>query len=239
MSINVKSTSIAVGDDSWLAGRHGTDDIRSITLDISAFTEGTHYPNGFLKSGLPLGEITASGKFGPYAASPNETQTLTIDATAGTYTLGFAGETTAAIAFDATAAQVEAALETLAAFDVGDVSVTGGPGDSGGTTPYTVTFTGQYAGVNVPLLVATDVNLTGGGDDAAVAQVTAGGGAVTDGRQVLAGFLFKAVPIPDPTDTTVDGPGALFTHGRVVAANLPVSVDDAGRADVAGRIQFT
>lgn len=236
--MSVKSTSYAVGDDSWLGSGHGTDSTESITLDISTFTSGTHYPNGFVESGIPLGKITASGLYGPYGASPNETQTLTVDATAGTYTLSFAGQTTAAIAFDATAAQVEAALELLAAFDVGDVSVTGGPGDSGGTTPYTVTFSGQYAGVNVPALVAADVNLSGGGDSVGAVQATAGGGAVTDGRETLVGFLFRPVPVPDLTDTTVDAPGALLTHGKVVEANLPVSVDEAAKADVAGRIRF-
>lgn len=239
MSINVKSTSIAVGDDSWLASRHGTDDIQTITLDISTFTEGTHYPNGFLKSGLPLGEITASGKYGPYVASPSEVQTITVDATGGTFTLSFDGWTSGNLAFNIAAATLQTTLEATAQFNPGDITVTGGPGDSGGTTPYVFTFGGRYLGLDVPAFTTNPGSLTGGGGTAAVATSTAGGGSGSDGRQVLAGFLFKAVPIPDPTDTTVDGPGALFTHGRVVAANLPVSVDDAGKADVAGRIQFS
>ncbi|MFE0039434.1 head decoration protein [Streptomyces sp. NPDC059015] len=53
-------------DQSWLASAHGTDTARTITLDTSTFTSGTHYPNGYFPSGLPLGKITASGKYGPY-----------------------------------------------------------------------------------------------------------------------------------------------------------------------------
>lgn len=38
----------------------------SITLDITKFTAGTHYPNGYLPSGLVLGKVTATGLYGPY-----------------------------------------------------------------------------------------------------------------------------------------------------------------------------
>jgi hypothetical protein len=53
-------------DQSWLASQHGTDATRSITLDMTTFIEGTHYPDGYLPSGIALGKITASGKYGPY-----------------------------------------------------------------------------------------------------------------------------------------------------------------------------
>lgn len=64
-------------DQSWLGSAHGTDATRSITLDTSAFTSGTHYPSGFFLSGLPLGKITATGKYAPYVdANSDGTQTL-------------------------------------------------------------------------------------------------------------------------------------------------------------------
>jgi len=77
---------------------------------------------------------------------------VTVTATAGTYTLNFAGAITAPIAFDATAAAVQAALEALGVISVGNVSVTGA---------YIVTFTGTLATVPVPPLVANGGNLTG------------------------------------------------------------------------------
>ena len=33
---------------------------------ISAFTAGTHYPNGYIPSGTAIGKVTATGLFGPY-----------------------------------------------------------------------------------------------------------------------------------------------------------------------------
>ncbi|MYT60149.1 head decoration protein [Streptomyces sp. SID7834] len=53
-------------DQSWLGSEHGTQATETIVLDTSTFTAATHYPDGFFKSGIPLGQITAGGKFGPY-----------------------------------------------------------------------------------------------------------------------------------------------------------------------------
>lgn len=66
--ISVQTTSLQAEDRSWLLGPHGTGpgDNPSITLDVSAFTAATHYPNGYIKSGIVLGKITATGKYGPY-----------------------------------------------------------------------------------------------------------------------------------------------------------------------------
>lgn len=52
----------------WLLGTHGTGpgENPSITLDVSAFTPATHYPNGFIPSGTVLGRITATGLYAPY-----------------------------------------------------------------------------------------------------------------------------------------------------------------------------
>jgi hypothetical protein len=55
-------------DQSWLGSEHGTSMAQSITLQTSAFTAGTHYPNGYFKSGIPLGKITASGLYVPHTA---------------------------------------------------------------------------------------------------------------------------------------------------------------------------
>lgn len=84
----------------------------------------------------------------------NEKQTIT-DASGGgtdTFKLAFiSGGKTGTILETATAADVQTALEAIADFDSGDVTVTGA---SGG--PWTVEFQGQYAGQDVQLLVASD-----------------------------------------------------------------------------------
>ena len=72
-------------------------------------------------------------------------QTLTIaGADGGSFTLTFQGQTTAAIAFDATAAKMQSALQALSTVGAGNVEVIGK-----GT--FTITFKGALAGTSVPL----------------------------------------------------------------------------------------
>jgi hypothetical protein len=238
MDISVKTDTYLNEDRSWLGSQHGTEATETVTLDVSAFTANLHFPNGFIPSGMPLGKITASGKYGPYGASPSEVQTLTVDGNAGTYKITFDGEQTAAIAFNATAAAVQAALEALSNVNPGDVVVTGGVGAAGGGTPYTLTFGGRYLGQNVPAITAQDVDLAGGGDALTVATLVAGGGAVSDGRETLVGFLFSSTAVR--TDADIDVAAPLLVHGKVREANLPANhgLDAAGKADVVGRIRF-
>lgn len=54
-------------NQTWLDSAHGTDSARSVTIDITkGFVSGTHYPTGTLPSGIPLGIVTSSGKYGLY-----------------------------------------------------------------------------------------------------------------------------------------------------------------------------
>ncbi|MEV0608120.1 head decoration protein [Polymorphospora rubra] len=128
MNLTQRTESFGQGNQSWLAGPHGTDANIGVTLDTSTFTAGTHYPDGYFISGIPLGKITATGKYGPYASG------------------------------------------------------------------------------------------------------------ASDGRETLVCFLMNDVKAP--AVTTQDPVGAGFMHGGIVEANLPISVDSAGKVDVAGRIWF-
>lgn len=65
--ISVSTVNYQAEKRSWLLGEHGSDQTLSVTLDVSAFTAGTHYPNGYFPSGLALGKITATGLYGPYS----------------------------------------------------------------------------------------------------------------------------------------------------------------------------
>lgn len=102
--------------------------------------------------------------------SDKQTLTITGTPTGGTFTLTFGADTTAGIAYNATASAVQTALEALATIDPGDVTVTGGPLPG---TPVVITFTGQYAGQAVTLLTADDTNLTGGSTPEAAVVRTA------------------------------------------------------------------
>jgi hypothetical protein len=66
VDISVRSETWGVEDRSWLGSAHGTEATRTITLDVSAFTEATHYPDGYIPSGTVVGRITATGLYGPY-----------------------------------------------------------------------------------------------------------------------------------------------------------------------------
>lgn len=54
MDITIKRESFGRDDQSWLGSAHGTNAAQTVTLDASTFTKATHYPEGWLKSGLPL-----------------------------------------------------------------------------------------------------------------------------------------------------------------------------------------
>jgi hypothetical protein len=228
VDITVRSESFGVENRSWLGSAHGTEATRTVTLDVSAFTEGTHYPDGYIKSGTVLGRITSSGLYGPYGGSSNEVQTIGLgSASAGTVTITFDGETTAAIAYNATASAVQTALLLLSNLNTGDVVVTGTafPG------VLTLTFGGQYAGQNVPEITATPSGLTGG--TVTIATTTQGGSGVSNGLETAAGFLFNSTKVG-----TADVGAPMLEHGMVVQANLPANsgYDSAAGTDMAGRI---
>lgn len=140
-----------------------------------------------LQPGTIMAKITSgpeTGKIGPYQASGTaERQTITpTTVTAGTFTLTFKGATTAPIAFNATAATIQAALESLSTIGVGNVAVAGGPIN---TTAVTVDFFGELQG-DQPLLVEDETGLTG---TLAITQTTAGVAGAADGRQTAANIV--------------------------------------------------
>jgi hypothetical protein len=110
----------------------------------------------------------------PTGTAQNEVQTLTVNATGGTFTLSFDFEgltgTTSAIAFGANAATVQAALEALRSIKEGNVVCAGTL--AGGMT---ITFQGDLAKANVPLITSNAALLTGGTGTAVIVQTTAGG----------------------------------------------------------------
>jgi len=109
----------------------------------------------------------------------NEIQSITVDATSGTWTVEFDGDVSGPLAFDISAYDLQVALEGLVGIALGDVVVVGGPGDAGGTTPYFVTFTGLLAGLDVSALVVASVDLAGGGASVTQAEVQAAGDPIT------------------------------------------------------------
>jgi hypothetical protein len=73
--ISVTTTASQVENRSWLlSGPEGVGPgwTPSVTLDISKFTAGTHYPNGYIPSGTALAKVTATGLYGPYDSTASD-----------------------------------------------------------------------------------------------------------------------------------------------------------------------
>lgn len=122
---------IDVGNPTCLLGFSGRDSVDSATFDSS-----TLQPGG-------VDEV--------------QTATITGTPTGGTFKLGYKGQSTADIAFNATGATVQTALRALSRLGAG-VTVTGNAGG-----PYTITFTGDKLGKQEqPLLTLAANALTGG-----------------------------------------------------------------------------
>jgi hypothetical protein len=235
MDLTVRSEGPWLPEDrSWLGSAHGTTATRTITLDITAFTSGTHYPNGYIPSGLVLAQL-ASGLWGPYSGRVAEVQTVTVTGapTGGTFTLTYEGQTTGGIAFNAAATAVQTALEALAAVEPGDITVTGAAGG-----PYTLTFGG--GGGNVAQLTASGASLTGGTSPSVTVATTTQGtntGAGT-GTETPLGHLFNSTSVRSGQTEDVGAP--LFEHGFVRISKLPANsgYDAYVKTALAGQITY-
>jgi hypothetical protein len=124
-----------------------------------------------------IDEYTAWGEFvkawgwGVVASGPgndpqNEIQKVSASASAGSFALRYrntfnegkgAEQTTGAIAFDASAAEMQAALEGLESFAPGDLAVTGAAGG-----PWTVELTGGFADIEIAPFEIANSSLSGG-----------------------------------------------------------------------------
>lgn len=157
---NIDPGDVIVTAGSYLVeftGQYAGQPVPTMTVDTTNLT------------GTGLVATVTNGTAGTRPQLVNEEQQIVVQATGGTYTLTFDGETTGAIAFDADAATVQTALEGLANIDAGDVSVTTAADGS-----LVVEFTGQYAYTNVPTITTSPTNLTGPAPAAVATVLTPG-----------------------------------------------------------------
>lgn len=176
----------------------------------ATYEDGTVVKVG--KKGIPYGTILCR-------EGTSEVQTVTLAAaTGGTFTLTLSGQTTGAIAYDATAAAVQAALEALSNVGLGKIAVSGNAGGA-----YTATFDRSLG--NVAQMTGDAANLTSGTTaTVTVATTTAG----------AAGGLWG----PYASGAT-DG-RASVTRGNAVILNETI-VEDSGLAgqatDITGALE--
>lgn len=144
----------------------------------------------------------------------NAKQTLTAnkDAAEGSFKISYASVKTAAIAWDATAAGVQAALEAHASIGSGNVSVTGGPVNDH-TAPLIVEFIGALAGMPIGALSITDAETLLDGASAAVT--------ITPTVDTVTGVVGTARGLP--VDTLIwknNGVGIMYYNSGT--SNVPV-----------------
>lgn len=125
-------------------------------------------------SGSAMARALESGQSMP----GNEVQQVAVNATGGTFTLTYDGQTTSAIAYNASEAVLLAALEALSNIPTGSLRVTQTVAASPAFT-YTVEFGSSLGETNVTQMTSGVGSLTGGAGTATITTVTAGA-AVTD-----------------------------------------------------------
>ncbi len=184
-------------------------------------------------SAADLGHLTplfyddANSEWDVWAGQTNEVNTITANATpgsGGTFTLTVNGQTTATIAYNATAADVQAALEALSNVAPGDVVAAATTGANLGAANAVVTLTwgGTFAGQNVTI-TADMTGITG--NDHVLATSTQGGSDAADGSDID-GFLWS----PE-ADHAVSTSGQqivnVFVRGLVHRDDIPVPTGES------------
>lgn len=71
MDLNLRTETYTPAEDHrWLGSSHGVDTGETITLDATTLL--AVFPTGTIPSGVVLGKITASGRYGPYASGASD-----------------------------------------------------------------------------------------------------------------------------------------------------------------------
>lgn len=186
----------------------------NVTLTLTHSLGGTN-ASGATSIVIPAGSTQATAT---RVTDSSAVQTITITGapTGGTFPLTFAGQTTSGLAFNATTAVVQTALQGLSSIGSGNATVGGSAGN------YVVTFAGTLAETAVAAITSSGASLTGGTSPGVTVSVTA-----TDTiTGVLSGGLiggaittsFGVIPATTP------GASALFSPGILsVVAGTPAS----------------
>lgn len=148
-----------------------------------------------------------------FANEPDAVQRVSVIGEGGSFRLGFEGQETGPVSFDAPASgegSVQAALNALPSVASDGVTATGvvvsgGEGGGPGERVYTVFFSGSgHAGVDVPLLTADASGLVGVAHSVSVAVVHHGGSGFAGAAEAPAGVLSSSQSV-SPASVGVSG----------------------------------
>jgi|GEM_PF-2808704 len=118
-----------------------------------------------------LVDLEVAGGLGVSGNKANEVEEIIVNAAGGTFRIKHGGEETEPIKFNASAGEVELALELLSSIGVGNVHVEGGPGAEGGGTPYTIVFIKGLGEKAITPLTTDRTGLVAGGGGVKLATV--------------------------------------------------------------------
>jgi flagellar capping protein FliD len=150
------------GLDAWVETAGGATPTLLSGFAQSDFTQTQAAQNSLIQvDGYPAGS----------AASEIQTISRSTNPNSGTYTLTYEGQTTAAIAYNASPAAIQAALEALSTINTGDVTVGGG---ASGLKSGTITFTFSNTLGDVSMISGNGTNLGPGSLPIPVVETTKG-----------------------------------------------------------------
>lgn len=193
------------------------------SVQPKTFASGT----GTLERLTALTFNTSTNKWQVFRGQVNEQSTITAHgtpATAGTFTLTVTNpvtleqETTDGIPFNATAAQVQAALEALDNVAVGDVIAAATTGANLGAANAVVTleWRGQFSGQNITVSINTS-GLTG--NPHVLAEAVQGGSNEDNGTNLIKGFVWPDPIVLDPSGEVL---GQVVLGGRIHYDDIPL-----------------
>lgn len=174
-------------------------------------------------------------------APVNEKQRVVLGGTpsGGTFTLTFAGQTTGAIAYNASAATVTAALEALSNVAAGDVSTV-----LNATSDWTVEFIQNFAETDVPLMTGSGSSLTGGGGVSVTTTQNGGGTNEVQDVTTFTGFSFTLAFNSVSTSPLTGGAAAsviqsaLESLSTIGAGNVQVTLQSSDATNTVYRVTF-
>ena len=210
-AINANAQDIPEFDE--VEASSGTDDDGNVThVIITGPEDGKPFTLTASTTDAGEGEVTVTVLV-EGVAPLNEIQRVRLGGTptGGTFTLTFSGQTTGAIAYNANAAAVVAALEALSNIGVGDVAVT-----ESATSDWLITFQGAFAETNVPILTGNGASITG----AATVSVatTQAGGAISEIQDVTSNN-------GEPYQLTHGGYTSGFLNANMSAAQFQTALE--------------